>query len=286
MKKYNNIDLEQIKQITSNKFIEIRNEIRLELQKLEDEYNDKMGLERKIFEVKNWEREGGGGGEISKIRGNLFEQAGVNFSKVYGAFTAEMQKQIPGSEDDPNFFASGVSLVIHPRSPKIPIVHMNVRCISTKYSWFGGGSDLTPVFVIEEDKKQFHEAMKRACDKNNPLYYEKFSKECDEYFFIKHRNEPRGVGGIFYDYLNTGDFEKDFAFTQDVANAFIEAYPAIVRKHMFEDYTEEDKQKQLEKRGRYIEFNLVYDRGTKFGLLTGGNTEAIMMSIPPIAAWA
>jgi coproporphyrinogen III oxidase len=243
------------------------------------------------FERKQWDRLGGGGGEMSIMKGRVFEKVGVNISTVHGEFSEEMRKQIPGADEEPRFWASGISLVAHMHSPLVPAVHMNTRHIivgdpeNPVKSWFGGGGDLNPMIPDEQDTADFHAAFKDACDKHNPDYYPKFKAWCDEYFFIKHRNESRGVGGIFYDYMNTGDWEADFAFTQDVGKAFLAIYPQIVRQHMDREWTEEQREIQLHKRGRYAEFNLVYDRGTKFGLMTDGNVDAILMSLPPVAKW-
>lgn len=239
------------------------------------------------FEREKWDRAEGGGGEMSVMRGKIFEKVGVNISTVHGEFSEEFRKKIPGADKDPRFHATGVSLVAHMRSPHVPAVHMNTRFISTTKQWFGGGADLTPMFMEkhEKDKIDFHAAFKDVCDAYDPEYYTKFSKWCEEYFYLPHRDEQRGVGGIFYDYLENKDWEKDFEFTKDVGKTFLEIYSEIVKRNKDRAWTEEEREHQLLRRGRYVEFNLLHDRGTKFGLMTGGNTEAILMSMPPEVKW-
>ena len=236
------------------------------------------------FERRPWDRQGGGGGVIGIMRGRVFEKVGVNVSTVWGEFSPEFRGQMPGAEADGRFWASGISLVAHPRSPHVPPAHMNTRHIRTSRSWFGGGADLNPIYPDEEDTRAFHARLQAACDSYAPDAYPRFKRWADEYFFIPHRGESRGVGGIFYDYLE-GGFERHLAFTQAVGEAFLDIYPKLVRRHMDRPWTEAERTHQLVRRGRYAEFNLIYDRGTQFGLKTGGNPEAILMSLPPAVAW-
>lgn len=246
------------------------------------------------FKRKSWNRlneddSPGGGGVMSVMHGRVFEKVGVNVSTVQGTFTPEFAATIPGASEDPHFFATGISLVAHMCSPLVPAAHFNTRMIITTKGWFGGGGDITPMFPAsaeaQDDAARFHAAFAPACNAHDPEYYPRFKAWCDKYFYLPHRNEPRGLGGIFYDRLNSGDVQEDFAFTKDVGLAFLNAFPEIIRSRMMEPWTPEQRDAQLIRRGRYVEFNLLHDRGTLFGLKTGGHTEAILMSMPPEVKW-
>ncbi len=241
------------------------------------------------FTCTPWDRtdpdgEPGGGGVRGQMTGQVFEKVGVNVSTVGGKFSPDFAASVAGAEDDPSFFATGLSLVAHMANPHVPAVHMNTRFITTTKRWFGGGADLNPAIPYTEDTDAFHARLRAACAAHDPTFYPRFSKWADEYFWLPHRNVSRGAGGIFYDHLE-GHFDAFFAFTRDVGEAFLDIFPAIVRKRMDAPFTDADRERLLEFRGRYVEFNLLYDRGTLFGLKTGGNIDAILMSLPPVAKW-
>lgn len=286
-------NLESEKATATGFFRSLRDSICSEFEKLETELTGTRHagkpcgqFERKVWHRANEDGTPGGGGEMSLMKGRVFEKVGVNISTVHGQFAPSFRAQIPGAEEnDGLFWASGISLVAHMQSPKVPAIHMNLRMITTGKHWVGGGTDLTPMIPNDEDTHFFHHQLKACCNRHNPGYYEEFKSWCDRYFYLPHREEPRGIGGIFFDYIDTGNWEKDFAFSKDVGETFLKTYPEIVRRHMNEDWTDEDRDQQLVKRGRYVEFNLLYDRGTQFGLRTGGNTEAILMSMPPEVKW-
>ena len=277
-------------------FKTLRDDICAAFEAIEDDYQgDVNGMDAGRFVQTTWQREPNegeanasghtGGGTMSVMKGRVFEKVGVNISTVTGKFTPDFAKNIPGAEKDPSFFATGISLVAHMHNPKVPAVHMNTRFLVTTKSWFGGGADLNTALPNKKDTQDFHAAFKQACDQHDSTYYPKFKAWCDDYFYIKHRNRARGEGGIFYDQLNSGNWDNDFAFTQDVGRAFLDIYPKLVRQNMSQNWTVEEREALLRYRGLYAEFNLIYDRGTLFGLKTGGNVDAILMSLPPEAKW-
>lgn len=283
--------LDRRKENATRWFERLRDEICASYEALEKEYagplKDKPAgtFERKAWTRPDLDGSDGGGGATAVLKGRLFERVGVNVSKVWGRLSSEFAPVIPGAAEEARFWASGISMVAHPWSPFVPAVHFNTRFIVTAKTWFGGGGDMTPTFPDAKDTADFHAAFKAACDAHDPAYYPKFKKWCDEYFFIKHRNEPRGVGGIFFDNHDTGDWGDDFAFVQDAGRAFRDVVPRIYRRHMNKGWSTAEREALLYKRGRYAEFNLLYDRGTLFGLKTGGNIDAILMSLPPEVKW-
>ena len=274
------MNIEIKKDLVSNWFKMLQEAICYDISKFE---KNKFKFKSTLWKKNSKKDEGGGEYRILQ-NGKIFEKVGVNFSKVCGKFPKKFQKNIPGARKDPRFWASGISVVMHMKNPLIPAMHFNTRYIVTTQDWFGGGMDVTPSKIDKTEKKEFHNILKNTCNRHNKNYYKKYKKWCDEYFYLLHRKEPRGIGGIFFDYKKN-DFEKDFKFVREVGITFQLIFNKIIKKKMKKKRTVQDKENQYIKRGRYAEFNLLYDRGTKFGLQTGGNVEGILMSLPPIAKW-
>ena len=279
------IELDEQQQRARTWFEGLRDAICAEFESIEAEAGSDARFDYVAWDRTDPSGEPGGGGVRGVMKGKVFEKVGVNVSTVGGAFEGDFAKTIHGAGEDPRFFATGISLVAHMANPHVPAVHMNTRFLTTTKRWFGGGADLNPPLPYEEDTADFHARLQAACDAHDPSYYPRFKAWADDYFYIPHRKVHRGVGGIFYDHLEN-DWEADFAFTQDVGRAFLDVYPKLVRRRMDQPFDDADRQRQLEWRGRYAEFNLIYDRGTLFGLKTGGNVDAILMSLPPMAAWS